>query len=278
MRVTFASEPATPAHPNEDFVGATADAAVLLDGASAPAGVTSGCSHGVRWYSHTLGALLLAELTESTEPLPEILARGIERVTSLHQDTCDLSRGDSPSATVVMLRRTGDRVDWLVLCDSVLLLDTGAAEPTVVCDDRLNHLLKPSRDRVRALEPGTPEHAEAMREHVALVNECRNRDGGFWVASTDPRAAEEALTGSVPAEKVRAVALLSDGASRLVDRFHLATWREVVGMVDRYGPAELIRRVRRAERSDPDGKRWPRGKPSDDASAVYCTHLNGHRP
>jgi len=49
-------------------------------------------------------------------------------------------------------------------------------------------------------------------------------------------------------------------------------------MVGRYGPAELIRRVRRAERSDPDGKRWPRGKPSDDASAVYCTHLNGHRP
>ncbi|WP_433351514.1 hypothetical protein ACQP25_00415 [Microtetraspora malaysiensis] len=36
------------------------------------------------------------------------------------------------------------------------------------------------------------------------------------------------------------------------------------------GSAELIRRVRDAERSDLVGKRWPRGKTFDDATAVYC--------
>ncbi|WP_432869361.1 hypothetical protein [Microtetraspora malaysiensis] len=36
------------------------------------------------------------------------------------------------------------------------------------------------------------------------------------------------------------------------------------------GPAELIRRARDAERSDLVGKRWPRGKTFDDATAVYC--------
>lgn len=103
---------------------------------------------------------------------------------------------------------------------------------------------------------------EAMRAH-------RNVDGGFWVAAVDPLAAEQALTGTVPVDRVRAVAVLSDGASRLVDRFGLATWRQLLDLVDHDGPAELIRQVREAERSDPNGSRWPRGKIFDDATAVY---------
>lgn len=271
MRVTFATEPAHPDADNEDFIGATADAIVLLDGATAPAGIASSCSHTVRWYSHTLGSTLLAGLTQSTAPPAEILAQGIKHVTSLHDFTCNLSRGDSPSSTVVMLRRTADRLDWLVLSDSVLILDTGAPEPTVICDDRLDNIATPHRARLRTLPTGTPEHAEALREHVKTLSEYRNRDGGFWVASTDPLAADQALTGTIPTDKVRAAALLSDGASRLVDRFHLATWRETLDILDQYGPAELIRRVREAEHSDPRGERWPRGKKLDDATAVQAT-------
>ncbi|GIH73306.1 integrase [Sphaerimonospora thailandensis] len=270
MRVTFATEPAHPGHDNEDFIGATADAVVLLDGATAPAGITSSCSHTVRWYSHTLGSTLLAELTQSTAPLAELLAQGIKHVTSLHDFTCDLSRGDSPSSTVVMLRRMADRLDWLVLSDSVLILDTGTAEPMVICDDRLDHIATPTRVRLRALPVSAPEHAQALREHVKELGEYRNRDGGFWVASTDPLAADQALTGTVPADKVRAAALLSDGASRLVDCFHLATWHDVLDILNQDSPAELIRRVRDAEHSDPEGERWPRGKPFDDATLAYC--------
>ena len=38
------------------------------------------------------------------------------------------------------------------------------------------------------------------------------------------------------------------------------------------GPEAIIQQVRAAEGSDPDGKRWPRGKRHDDASAACC-HL-----
>jgi hypothetical protein len=55
MRLTLATEPAYPDRPNEDFIGATPDAVVLLDGAGTPADLESGCSHGVAWYSHTSG-------------------------------------------------------------------------------------------------------------------------------------------------------------------------------------------------------------------------------
>ena len=63
--------------------------------------------------------------------------------------------------------------------------------------------------------------------------------------------------------------LLSDGASRLVDPFGLATWEELLALLDENSPEELVRQVRAAEAVDPEGRQWPRTKRSDDATAVY---------
>ncbi|MER7503738.1 protein phosphatase 2C domain-containing protein [Nonomuraea pusilla] len=271
MRVTFATQ-AAPGRANEDFVAATPDAAVLLDGAGTPPGSDSGCSHGVAWYSHTLGSTLIASISQSAAPLPELLAEAIKTVNSIHEGTCDLTHPGSPSATVIMLRRRNDLIEWLVLADSVLVLDViGDPEPTVICDDREAQLGARYRAEMDALDSGSHAHVSAHRRYVEALRSHRNRDGGFWVAATDPLAADQALTGTMPADRVRAAALLSDGASRLVDRFHLATWREALDTLDQHGPQDLITRVRAAEHSDPHGERWPRGKTHDDATAAHVS-------
>jgi hypothetical protein len=72
--------------------------------------------------------------------------------------------------------------------------------------------------------------------------------------------------------------LLSDGASRLVDPFGLATWEELLALLDEGGPEELLRQVRTAEATDPEGRRWPRTKCSDDATAVYVALLRANPP
>ncbi|MEU4720718.1 protein phosphatase 2C domain-containing protein [Nonomuraea dietziae] len=271
MRVALATQPA-PGRPNEDFAGATPGAAVLLDGVGTPTGSDSGCAHGVPWYAQALGSTLLAGMNQSEGSLTEVLADGIKAVASMHDFACDLSHPGSPSATVVMLRRTAHAVDWLVLADSVLVLDViGAAEPMVICDDREAQVGERYRKAMDALAADTVEHVAAHRAYVETLRDHRNRDGGFWVAAVDPLAADQALTGTVPAENVRAAALLSDGASRLVDRFELITWRQALDLLDESGPDELIRRVREAEAGDLDGARWPRGKTFDDATAIYWT-------
>ncbi|MEV4379724.1 protein phosphatase 2C domain-containing protein [Streptosporangium sp. NPDC049644] len=268
MRVTFATE-AAPGRPNEDFVAATPNAVVLLDGAGAPADSESGCAHGVAWYTQSLGSTLITALVQDDKALTEILAEAIKTVASLHDFVCDLNHPDSPSATVVVLRRTADALDYLVLADSVLVLDVlGTAEPLVVCDDREARVGAAHRAAMDALPSGSPEHTAAHRRYVEALRDHRNRDGGFWVAAVAPLAAEQALTGTLPTEKVRAAALLSDGASRLAARFHLTTWRQILDLLDDPGPAELIRRVREAEHDDPDGSRWPRAKTHDDATAA----------
>ncbi|MCO5985425.1 hypothetical protein NE235_04810 [Actinoallomurus spadix] len=93
---------------------------------------------------------------------------------------------------------------------------------------------------------------------------------GSGFAAADPRVAGRALTGSVPLPELRRAALLTDGATRAVDAFGLADWPQTLATLGERGPAALIEQVREAERSDPDGRRWPRHKRHDDATVAYC--------
>ncbi|MEV5695828.1 hypothetical protein [Micromonospora globbae] len=273
MHVAMATSPATPEHSNEDFTAATTRGVVLLDGAGL-SGTVSRCSHGVAWYTRQLGSALLAGLAEgSDQELPAILAEAISRTAALHEDTCHLDEPGTPSATVIMLRRNRDQLEYLVLADSVLVLDQADAAPLVISDDREAQVGRNYRATMDSLTNGTPEHDQARRDYVQALRAHRNKPGGFWVAAADPGVANEAIVGSRPIKDVTAAALLSDGASRLADRFGLTDWPGLLTILHDHGPAELIRRVRAAENSDPYGTRWPRGKTHDDATAAFCTQL-----
>ncbi len=246
MRVSYATEPA-PGGRNEDQVVAGAEWAVVLDGATQPAGLDGGCSHGVGWLVRALAGALAVRLTaERGEQLSEVLAAAIGQVRGEHGG-CDLTDPDSPSATVTMLRRRGAELDWLVLCDSPLLLDLDGGL-RVVRDDRVDHL---------------PDYS------LAGVRAARNRPGGFWVAAARPEAAYEALTGTVPAAQIRRAALFTDGATRLVERFGRTDWAGLLDLLDHDGPDGLIAATRRAERAaDVAGPPGRRSKVHDDATAV----------
>ncbi|TQN33482.1 protein phosphatase 2C-like protein [Haloactinospora alba] len=273
MSFQLATDPAKLDRPNEDFAAVGSNAAVLLDGAGTPPGAESGCVHGVSWYARTLGGLLLSALSPGAS-LTGALASSIEYVNRLHVGTCDLKHAETPSATVVALRWGDTDCEYLVLADSVLVLDRFGEAPDVISDNREAIVGRELRKPMDALPTGTTEHSQALREYVAALANHRNRPGGFWIANTEPAAAEQAITGRVHLDEVTAFTLLSDGATRLVDRFGLTTWRNTLDTVATDGAAALIKQIRQAEYSDPDGRVWPRGKAHDDATVVYG-HPNG---
>ncbi|URM90753.1 integrase [Streptomyces sp. MRC013] len=269
MNVDLASLPAEPGQENEDFAAVAPGAAVLLDGAGV-AGAETGCVHGIAWFSSTLGGLLLGSITaHPARPLADCLADSIRGVRSLHEDTCDLTYRASPTSTVVAIRAGAGTLEYLVLGDSTLLFADGEGKATAVTDQRLDEVGERLRAPVDELPTGSPEHAAALAEYRDALTGLRNRPGGFWIAGPDPRAAEHALTGTVPLDSLTSVTLLSDGATRLVDEFGLADWRDVLGILGSSGPDGLIRRVREVEDDDPDGRRWPRGKARDDATILH---------
>ncbi|HZD01160.1 MAG TPA: protein phosphatase 2C domain-containing protein [Actinomycetes bacterium] len=271
MQVAFATRPASPAEPNEDFIGATPHSIVVLDGAGVPPGMETGCVHGTTWFVTQLGAALLhRSFTRPDWSLADTLADAIDEVAGLHADGCDLAHPGTPSATVAMLRERADAVEHLVLADSTIVLDRAGAIETI-CDNRIAHVARAERAALQQWPTGAgPHYIEPISQLVSTQREHRNRPGGFWVASTDPTAAHEAIVGSTPRDQLRRAAVMTDGAAQLVDDFHLVTWPEVLSVLERQGPSALIDRVRGAEDSDPDRKRWRRSKQHDDATVAIC--------
>ena len=263
MKVMMASDCGHPGRPNEDFVGAVPNAVVLLDGAGIP-GTDVICHHGVAWYSHTLGTTLLRRLSrEPGTDLVAALADSIEQVSDLHRHTCDLADPSSPQSTVAILRCHAGRADYLVLADIFVVLDSAAAVPRVVTDPREVEARNECLAELSGLSLGTPEYARVIDTFRAR----RNQPGGYWIAKDDPRAATQAVTGSVPLEQLTGAAVLSNGASRIVDPYRLADWPVVLDLMRTKGPHEIVRRVRKAESQAADSA-------PDDATVVYCEPVN----
>jgi hypothetical protein len=254
---------AAPGRPNEDFVVATTDLAVVVDGAGIPFG---GCHHGVAWYARQLGARTLAALVASPDvPLNEGLAEGIAAVAALHADTCDLTNPGTPCAAVGILRFGPRSVDTLALSDVSIVVDLDSG-PEVTCDLSIEEISGTEPDAVAGFQFGTDGHASALAALVGRQTATRNRPDGWWVAAADPDAAKYAHAASYPIEAVRRAAAFSDGATRPVDQMALYRWLDYLDLLDKLGPSGLISHVRSIERSDPDGERHPRTKRHDDAS------------
>ncbi|MGW1725462.1 protein phosphatase 2C domain-containing protein [Streptomyces sp. NPDC002306] len=258
MRTELVSEPGRRDHPNEDFASVGLPASgqggslVVLDGVTPPQGAT-GCLHTVPWYTARLGGAL-TELTVSRPdvPLAEALSRAISRTAEAHADTCDLSHPRTPQATVVLARWSRETVEYLVLSDSALLLRSPDGTVTPVLDDRIARLPRSS-----------------LATDAVVDATVRNKEGGFFTAAADPAVAARAVTGTVPRAGVDALAALTDGATRWVEKFREGDWAACFTLVRKEGPRALVDRVRELELADTERRYLGRSKTHDDATAVY---------
>ncbi|MEU2713824.1 protein phosphatase 2C domain-containing protein [Streptomyces sp. NPDC007205] len=259
MRTDLVSEPGDANRPNEDFAGAGLPASgqggcvIVLDGVTPPRGRT-GCLHSVSWFTARLGgALTELSLSGRDLALPEVLSRAIGRTAEAHVDTCELSHPRTPQATVALARWSADTVEYLVLSDAALLLQRADGTVTPVLDDRLARIPR-SRLTTDALVDAT----------------LRNKEGGFFTAAADPSVAARAVAGTLPRREVRAVAALTDGATRWTEKFHEGDWPALFDVVAKEGARSLVDRVRELETADRQERAFlGRSKTHDDATVVY---------
>ncbi|MFF7124179.1 hypothetical protein [Streptomyces sp. NPDC008240] len=259
MRTDLVSEAGDPTRPNEDFAGVGLPASgqggcvILLDGVTPPRDGT-GCLHSVPWFTARLGGAL-TELTVSGRDLtlPEILSGAIARTAEAHAHTCELSHPRTPQATVVLTRWSDEAVEYLVLSDSALLLQSPDGAVTPVLDDRLDRLPR-----------------SALATDALIDAHLRNKEGGFFTAAADPSVASRAVTGALPRHEVRALAALTDGATRWTEKFHEGDWTALLDLLAKEGTRALVERVRELELADREERVFlGRSKTHDDATAVY---------
>jgi hypothetical protein len=259
MRTELVSVPGSPDRPNEDFASVGVPACgqggslVVLDGVTPPRDGT-GCLHSVPWFTARLGGSL-TELTVSLPdvPLAEVLSRALVHTAGAHASICDLSHPRTPQATVVVARWSPVAVEYLVLSDSVLLVESCDGSVTAVLDDRLARLPR-----------------AALATDALVDATLRNKEGGFFTAAADPAVAGRAVTGVLPRDEVRALAALTDGAARWVETFREGDWGDCLTLVRKEGAQALVDRVRARERADVDRAFLGRAKRHDDATVVYA--------
>jgi hypothetical protein len=264
MRATLASVPGAADVPNEDRAIVLPNLIAVLDGATVR--TETGCVHGVAWY---VDQLLEAIVSNATLAPSGALKKAIEQVAGLHRETCDLAHPATPSAAVALVKFSDGRADYVVLGDVTVALDFGG-NVLAVSDKRVDATASVERREADSYPSGSSEKKAALvrMKHAELA--ARNTADGYWIAAAYAGAVDHALTGSVPLSKLDRIAVLTDGATRAVEMFEFFPWSGALDFLATRGPDEFVDQVRRAERTDPTGERWPRNKPSDDATAVYC--------
>jgi len=109
-----------------------------------------------------------------------------------------------PPLTIV--RRTEGAVEYLVLGDVTLVLDTSTGLE-VITDDRVDPTAREERLEAARLPFGTEAKQAALlrMKHAELA--VRNRENGYWVARADPTVVTHAITGTVAVESLQSFAV-----------------------------------------------------------------------
>lgn len=183
-------------HENEDRWGTRGTWAWVVDGATNPlpsAGTAAA-------HAEALSAAINASIGRNPWVSPTTVLEH-----ALGDQVLQATAGQS--ATVALADRRGDVLRWLVLGDCTITWTTAGSLRSVT-DDRLARVAVEERAAFTAAP--IEQRANLRRTLVLAEQTWRNRSGGFWVATNDPTAARQALTGV--SRNVETVLLTTDGA------------------------------------------------------------------
>ncbi|MFE2750463.1 protein phosphatase 2C domain-containing protein [Actinosynnema sp. NPDC059335] len=258
--------------PGQDRWRTVGRAAVVLDGASSftPALVDAG------EYVDHLMTRIVQRLPHDRVNLRQVVADSIRRTA----DELKLPARGGPSSTVLIASSESGRLKVLALGDSTALVRTTDGSLHRVTDDRLSAIASNHRKAYRArLSSGTGYDEMHKRILRALQEEelkWRNRPSGYWIAESDPEAANEAVERDLPADEVEWLILATDGAQRTIDHLGIP-WNEVAQMSSSE-LEDLLRELHRWEEvEDRAATLLPRAKVHDDKTIVVWHPLVGHK-
>lgn len=251
--------------PGQDRWAATERSVIVLDGASAfdPEAAPADA------YVDALLAALVDRI-DSTEPLPAVLGWAIEQAA----EKVSAEPGTGPSSTVAIVRNTSGGIEVAVLGDSTILVGLSGGRIDRITDDRMSRVAHSEREQYRhRLQTGAgyDEHHRATLQTIQVAERAaRNQAAGYWIAETDPAAADHAVTHRYPHRAVEWSILATDGAQRGID-FHGIPWPDLPARTTEELRAMLDELHRWEAHDDPTGARLPRAKSHDDKTLVTWT-------
>ncbi|WP_068079523.1 protein phosphatase 2C domain-containing protein [Novosphingobium rosa] len=250
---------------NDDRLGCADRHAWVIDGATdlGEPGLLGGRG-GAAW----LAAVADRSFAQASGALADLCGDIFDAVAQAYQREKQrepVGTWELPSAAFAAVALEDDRLTCAHAADCSVLLrcESGVSFVTPEPDRR--------REQAAAAALGVGATAGGLRSPAVLADQraVRGRPKRR-VLGVDAQASREAASyRSVPVSKGDELLLMSDGFSALLDSYALYDPHTIFAALPRRGLAGLIEELRAVERDDATSSRYPRFKPSDDASALW---------
>lgn len=260
---------------NDDAMGATGSLAFVLDGVTSLSDLPllPGRSDAA-WVARVARDLLLKAQDAASSDLRGLVrevATDIKHAFETQSSRPPVARHELPWTTLSLIGVEPGRLLTCYVGDSRILVETG--------DDRIHSIGRtPSRGAYEAqlaakmLSAGKGIGVDALRQTVAeelrLERERVNTPEGYWLLGADPAVSDHLFMASMVLDGPAIALLATDGFYALVEDYHAFDDRELLATAQTIGLEALGGQLRRIEDADPWGKRFPRMKKSDDATAL----------
>lgn len=266
-------EPGSPERPNEDTHGHAGAFAWVVDGATGlgDTPLTDGPTDAA-WLARAADAALATGVAAGErDPFALIAAAAADVAARFEREKRrdPAHRYEIPTAAMLVARFDEDAIEIAELGDTRLYhLDADGTCRAVGGVERGRDLER--ENAARLVTPGTTIRTPEVLEHLRAVRDLANTPEGYWVFAADPEPARHARRHTIPLDDRPATALLlTDGLDALSATYGRLDPAALVRAARADGLGALVRAVRRVERvEDPDRRRYPRFKQSDDATGV----------
>ncbi len=270
-----------PGHPqkaNEDICGASQDWAWVIDTSIFPG--TAPVMHpesDAAWLA-AFADERLSNLAPQAEDGVSLIRHVMEELRIAYRAAAPQERHEDfvswPLGAMTLVRRKGKTLDAWTFGDTTAYIRQ--PDGTVVTLGDAPGLRDAEAAKAAELMRAANSRPNDILDEpvfLAWLGERRERQKKSGVPaallSLNPAAADRLRHESVPCEEGTAILLTSDGFSALVDLYGAMDAKSLMEAAIASGLEPLARKAREIETQvDPDGKRYPRFKQSDDTTAI----------
>ncbi|WP_112664210.1 protein phosphatase 2C domain-containing protein [Microvirga flavescens] len=271
------SWPGSPTKSNEDSCGASADWAWVIDTSIFPGTPPVMNKESDATWLATFVSERLSDLAPNAENGVDLLRHVMEEARTVFFAQAPEERREDfltwPVGAMTLVHRQGKRLDVWTFGDTVAYLrhPDGRVEALGDTPDLRKFEVAKAREFLEATgaTPATITQMPLFQNWLAERRQRQKKSAGLSLLGLDPSAADRLRHETASCEDGTVILLGSDGFAALIDLYEDFSPAELIQAALTTGLEPLAARAREIETQvDPDGKRYPRFKVSDDTTAL----------
>lgn len=268
------SMPGNPEKQNEDALGTSDNAVVVMDGATGLGDNLMPGKSDAAWLSAFGARRLMSYARDGATPQEAVTAALFDAQTSFEALRRRTPSGtwETPFSSMMLIAQDAQGIEalWFGDCAALVKRPDGKVE---LVGEAFEKRQKEAQRAARLAEKHNISPATQFRRPEILDSLKRARNHvntveGSWAFGPDVRAADHLSSAKIDAPKGSLILLCSDGFLALASDYNAYDEAGLMAAIVEKGLAALGEEVRAIEDTDPEGRKFPRFKKSDDCTAL----------